>query len=132
MSIPVDRTGNSDASLLHIALMDALTSGRTLTDKEAAALLDGFARAWHRKGWKAGFSQTDTDALHEALNEGKASANEKGVHYTVEERRPDGYPVWEVTRRTRSDNCRLITEYLHPVAASQVADALNNSARHED
>ncbi|QDN94957.1 hypothetical protein FNV58_01095 (plasmid) [Streptomyces sp. RLB1-9] len=77
------------------------------------------------------FAQADTDAHHQALNDGRPNASERGVHYDIEEGRPDGYPVWRIVRHL-GRNAREVTAYRHPTAADIVASALNTAARHED
>lgn len=114
----------------HSDLIDALTAGRPLSQAEAEALVDKLAKKAQLAGWRAGFHQADTDALHQALNDGQKSTSDK-VDYTVEEGRPDGYPVWRIVR-TRGRNVREVTDYRHPTAADIVTSALNHAARHED
>jgi hypothetical protein len=113
------------------AIMDALTAGQPLSRDEARALLSAVTTEERRAGWRAGFHQADTDEYHQALNDGRPSADERGVHYEITEGRPDGYPVWRITRSLGA-NHREVTAYRHPTAAEIVASALNTAARHED
>ena len=113
------------------ALIDALMDGRPLSRDEAIALAEAASKADRLDGWRSGFHQADTDALHEAWNNDRPSANERGVNYTIEEGSPDGYKVWRIVRHLGA-NHREVTSYRHPLAADRIASALNHAARHED
>lgn len=124
-----ESTGPRSAAITSI--LDALVAGRPMSREEAQALLAPVAAEERRLGWRAGFHQADTDAYHQATADGRPNASERGVNYIIEEGRPDGYPVWRITRNL-GNNHREISGYRHPTAATMVAEALNHAARHED
>lgn len=109
----------------------ALTSGKALTEEESRTLVQALKKEARHDGWKAGFHQADTDALHKAYNAGRSSTSEHGVEYRVEEMRFDKHTVWELARH-QGRHAQVITAYRHPTAAEHAVNALNHAARHED